>query len=851
MKKIKLILFSSILTLPFSSISCSSLANASSKMIYLMSKKKLENFILNNIELNTKEITIYDALLDLNSVIPLKITNNRNFKKLNINLWFHETTIDYDNEQLLITFYYKLSNRKETSLLKIAKNFFEFKEIDRDDWERIFANLAKISQIEWYEKTDKESGLLKVSNKYATVSKISSRPINLKQVSPDDVLYQLQINNSRKITGESDDKSSNSLLSGGVLLYKKKVPIKFKYPDKEIILESYLNNIKPPSEIPLLDNHIFIGWSTKQDAKQPDAFLSNFNGQFSENTVFYPVFKKRAALIINIPSFEETKLQKQELIIKEELSKNDILNFIHSNLPQPEDKWSYQLDKLQFIDQNQQICDFIFDEKNKLINKFELEHNYTINIHYKHKPVFIYLDSFDNKFLGYQWIENDEKNNLYYTPEINIDFTNFESIGKYPISYFYKDSNEAYKPKTLLKNYVEKENEKIYILINFQQTQKITINTEQLDKQKLSIFDLYLTPQRKLKEKYLPKDIDPTWYKGKYKRQYPNEENNELFDRRSEQEKEIALVFEGWYTDSRFKNKIKFKDGVSTTSINSSFIYPRFALSKWETIQNAREIIDVIFTLVEKSVSAAAEIKEGNDYIIIAEHTIKIIKWILYLMLAGKQTDEAFWKSFDSIADLIVAINKKSEFITFGNKINDVTGKANAIKALFWANKEILRAITGINTIYSKDKFKNSVFINKEVLEGWTAKDIFNKEQNAIFNRNFLGYLIYKTLINSGGSSNSNCNNISGGNNSNTTTQDCYTAWAIGEGKNIAQIIGALVNQNGVQDLIWALKDLIFNSQNKKNSQIALKVIDLAADLGRLIKKVVVNVLEEQKNKNK
>ncbi|MDJ1649077.1 hypothetical protein, partial [Mycoplasma phocimorsus] len=61
------------------------------------------------------------------------------------------------------------------------------------------------------------------------------------------------------------------------------------------------------------------------------------------------------------------------------------------------------------------------------------------------------------------------------------------------------------------------------------------------------------------------------------------------------------------------------------------------------------------------------------------------------------------------------------------------------------------------------------------------------------------------------------------------------------------QIIGALVNQNGVQDLIWALKDLIFNSQNKKNSQIALKVIDLAADLGRLIKKVVVNILEYKK----
>ncbi|MDJ1648210.1 hypothetical protein, partial [Mycoplasma phocimorsus] len=397
-----------------------------------------------------------------------------------------------------------------------------------------------------------------------------------------------------------------------------------------------------------------------------------------------------------------------------------------------------------------------------------------------------------------------------------------------------------------LKNYVEKENEKIYILINFQQTQKITINTEQLDKQKLSIFDLYLTPQRKLKEKYLPKDIDPTWYKGKYKRLFPDETNNELFDRRSEQEKEIGLVFEGWYTDSRFKNKIKFKDGISTTSINSSFIYPRFALSKWETIQNAREIIDLIFKLAEVSIRAAAEINEGKENIIIAEHTIKIIKWILYLMLAGKQTNEVFWESFDSIADLIVAINKKSEFITFGDKIKDDTGKANAIKALFWANKEILRAITGINTIYSKDKFKNSVFINKEVLEGWTAKDIFNKEQNAIFNRNFLGYLIYKTLINNNGS-NSNCNSSSGNNNSNTTTQDCYTAWAIGEGKNIAQIIGALVNQNGVQDLIWALKDLIFNSQNKKNSQIALKVIDLAADLGRLIKKVVVNILEYKK----
>ncbi|MDJ1649178.1 hypothetical protein, partial [Mycoplasma phocimorsus] len=65
------------------------------------------------------------------------------------------------------------------------------------------------------------------------------------------------------------------------------------------------------------------------------------------------------------------------------------------------------------------------------------------------------------------------------------------------------------------------------------------------------------------------------------------------------------------------------------------------------------------------------------------------------------------------------------------------------------------------------------------------------------------------------------------------------------------QIIGALVNQNGVQDLIWALKDLIFNSQNKKNSQIALKVIDLAADLGRLIKKVVVNVLKEKEEQKK
>lgn len=844
MRKIKLILFSSALSLPLYAISCSS-SNITPKTISLMSANKLESYILKNIELNTSKITIYDALLDLNSALPLKIVNNLAFKKLKINLSFLSTELDYDKRQLIINLFYKLANKHEGSIIKIVKPFSEFKEIEREDWKRIFNNMAKISQIEWYEKNEMENEMLKVSNKYATVSKVSSNVINSKQATSADILYHLQINNSKIITNEEEDKKSSSLLSGGILTIKRKVPIRFKYPYneiKEIIVESYLDEIKPPSEIPTLENHIFMGWSLNPETKIAHSFNFPLDESYDENITFYPIFKKKATLVVNIPSFEDDKIKKKELIVEEGINKEDILNFINESRPQPEDKWSYSFDKLQFLDQNNQMFDFEFDQEEKLKNKLDLDCEYLINVEYKHKPVFIFLEAENEEFLAYEWIEQEIDSNLYYTPKINIDFEALELKGKYPISYLYKDNSEKYIPKTLIDNYSEVENQKIYVLINFMQTKSVTIDAKVLDKDKLATANLYLTPEGKLKEKHLPQNINTTWYKGEDRRQFSDKDNNELFDRRSKKEKEIGLDFEGWYSDEALKDKIIFENGVSTTVINSKSIYPKFVLNKWEKIKNAREIIDAIFTLAETSIKAAAEVKNNEKAFTIAEHATKIVKWILYLLLAGKQTNEVFWEGFDNFAYLTVAINEKNEFITFKN-IQEATDKANGINSIFWVNKEILRAITGINTIYSKDEFKNSVFINKEVLEGWTAKDVFNLEQNAIYNRNFLGYLIYKTLIDQ----NTATSGSSSGSGS-ETNQESYTTWTSNKGKNISYIIGALVNFGGVQDIIWNIKDLIINSQDKKNSIIALQIVNLADMLGRMIKTIVVNVLNNNNN---
>lgn len=731
-----------------SALSYSMSSNIDKESIYLMSNAQLNKFISTNIKLNTQDITIYDAPSDLKSELPLKIVNSTYFKNFDILLSLSNASINWENDSILIELSYRLAKQKESYSLTISKSFNQFKFIDVTDWSRIFSNVAKISKIKWYGKNDSHKHIFKISNKYATVSDVVYSPFEGEWPQVEKIFYNLKLDNSKKVIKQEQDKASSSLLSGGNIIYKGKSIITFKYPNnKGISIESYVDSITPPDEIPQIDKGIFIRWSTHQDAKLPNVFINNEENKFEQDTILYPVYKYKPKLTLKIASLNEKEDKTVSYYIKDKLTRENLVNFIDQNRPWPLDKWSYSTNDLKFSDSENNIHSFSFDEDGNSTDKWELEKEYQIILDYKHKPVFIYNDQENDEFITYQWMIKDEEKNQYFTPDANIDFSAFETEGRYPKTLVNRNFESIFTPNKLIENYEEKDNDKFYIDVYFQKTKKVEIATDIIKKENLTKNSFYLTPDNKLKEKYLPKNIDYSWYIGQDLRLFKDKPNNEFLDQRTKQEKEKGVVFEGWYSDAKFKNKIEFENGVSKQVINSKKIYPRFTPAKWDKIRDAREILDPILKGVETTLSSAgAFVNNYAEYTQIAALITGLIKQVLYLGLGGKLKEKEFWDSSDYISQLLskgtssafnkdsgkpqtyfdilekLGINRKKD----GNTLKSIFGSNHEfINGIFWFLKNMIQNIWGAYEKYGNNP-ANSSFILDSDIKKWKPDNILN-----------------------------------------------------------------------------------------------------------------------------
>lgn len=597
-----------------------------------------EEFIMNNIKLNNEDITIYDTLDEFNANTHLRILNSKLFKENDISLTLGESKIDYDKEVVQVKITYRTREDSTRKDLFIELPFTNFKELDSKDWKRVFEQVAKFTKIEWF-----GNGKYLLKNKYAKILE-SQFNKNIKEPKVEDFSYKLQLINSSKVSGEINDVTFNNNLTGGKIVNKQERRVLFKYPEGEDLLLSSIDGIfKKPQEIPTKENHVFIGWSEQEDAKEVDLFLEGDEQKIDDKTVIYPVFKQYATLVLEVPSFNKQEPLSYKLVLSKEgrVSKEQLLAFIDANIPSPKEKWSYDSTSISYFDSNNEKNFFSFDETNITTNKLQVGEIYKIEPNFRHEPIIRFKDAESNKVISsvFANVKLVDEQKQFLTPTLDLDFESFTKNGKNFKEFVYEENGERYEPNQVIE--INKENVVIDVLIRFLAAPNIKIDTSLINN-KLKDSKLYLNTQGKLNINFLPK-IDYTFYKGEDKRIYkPNENggrfsNNRAFDKRSNEQDAVGYEFDGWYLDAQYKIPLEFKDGYSVNSLINKTIYPKFKLSVWDKVRDAREIINTTFDILSSAPAIASVFVIDEKWIVdIVEKSMNVLHTLLYLSLGGK-----------------------------------------------------------------------------------------------------------------------------------------------------------------------------------------------------------------------
>lgn len=653
-KKQLLILTSlSILNLPISILSCSSkLQEKNNVNLVNLNASNLKAKILNKVEFNNAEITIFDASNDF-GFNPLKITNLAEFKKKKINLSIIFVDIDLEREQVIIKLLYSYNNYKD--YIYINKSFSEFKTIDIYDKDKIFNELSKFTYIKWMGIDDKQQELYEISNKYAQVSDVIISSYN-QTPSATNFSYNLTL---KKFELDSKPITSSYRLSGGALHFQQPVNIKLIAGSESSVIVSKTHKITKPKLIPQKSGYIFLGWASHPNLQVPNLFVDKQVIEFNQDSSIYAVFKKLPSINFRLSNIFNHKIQEFSLTLDESgyLSKDKLEQFIEQIKPQPKEKYYLDLETLSFSDEKGVKHRFEFDTDNKSLFQFKSDIDYEVNINFSHDPILIFRSQEDNKLLGSIWLELKDiaQPDAYLIPAFSLDLEKYEQRGWYVDKLKFKDSLEPYIPNKILHCMPNSIHE---VLVSFKRSKFVNIDISNIKQDKLEKSYIFLTSDNKIKQSYLPQKIDYSWYDGPLETLWNASEaaNNLALDPRELKNELESIEFEGWYLDSDFKNKIEFENGISKQEINSTWIYPKFSINKWDKIRDAREIVNTILiiatSLAKMSIESIKQNKEDNSKFSLdaIPYSLNVFKWIIYLSMGGITNFKELIDDFKALA---------------------------------------------------------------------------------------------------------------------------------------------------------------------------------------------------------
>ncbi|MDJ1646155.1 hypothetical protein, partial [Mycoplasma phocimorsus] len=552
-------------------------------------------------------------------------------------------------------------------------------------------------------------------------------------------------------------------------------------------------------------------------------------------------------------------------------------------------------DKIFYTDENNEKYNLTFDEYDNVTFKFKVGHVYKLNIDFKHLPRFIFKDS-EGNILGSQWFKDDENNML--TPDINLKAINDKEAEGFYIEtnkLKYEVDNSSFSSSVPIPDSVADNYNNIYVITKFRLGKQISIETKEFEEDyaKSISSKIFLRLDGRLQEKYIPKDVDFSWYKGERKgifnRNSKNTQNNEAFDKRNEFEKEKGVIFEGWYADPQFKNKVEFKDGISTKPFKGSTLYPKFGIHKWDKIRDARIILD----LTLKTLSTAVETlpvflnkngtgENAKHYLNIAQYSIEIVKWISNLILGGKMTSNDFWDGYEFVNKLIFELfhEKVADFDLIAKlKLNRNLQTIEYLKddffqSILWLTKDLARNAFSIYQKYSNNVNKGSAFLDAEALENeWDPERIlgYDKERDIERRTKHLTNILYNTSLgktftnelyrNSNNNTRCHCSNCSSCGCSTLTNGDCSCCKSkltqeIIEKKDknnnkfqakfierINNVSKAFAGENGIFDIIVQIANLVVGSISGKvdTTVLTARIVTITTQLARAIKNIVSN----------
>ena len=744
MKK-KLIL--SVLLLPCLAISTSCVSKSqeiAKQQLSNTSASNTESYIFSNIALNIFDITLYDAIGGITNT-SLEIVNLDKFKSYGIYLSLGKVSIDYDKEQVHIEVLYRTKENKEKKAIIITKSFFDFRAVNSNEWRGIFEGIAQFSLIEIIGKDANNNWKVNIKNQYATASDIIISPFDGNTPPADKISYKLTITNSSKVSGQLNDITSKIYLSGGRTVNKKEYGIIFRGHGSDFWTRvTKEGNIFYPNDItPTKPNHIFIGWSTNKDATMPNLFIEGRTKEsFEKATDVYAVFEKYSASLF----IQNSNNQKASIRLNKNgiINKSDLLEFIEANKPQPADKWSFEEDGLSFIDTDNNQIKIEFDENDNVAHKFELGNEYELKIEWNHKPFILFIDSESNEVLTTLYLDssqNEEGETIWSTPKFSFDLAKLEKQGKYKTNLVFEQDEAIYTENQVIE-VANENNWERRVLVKFKTTKEILVEQKDLeDKFKSSIPRIYTNLEGKIKQEDLP-NVTFAWFKGKSERlvSEADRSNNPAFDRRSKEEKEKGVEFDGWYYDQKLTDKVYFKNGISTKALKNNKLYPKFKLSYWDKIRDIRESMDVVFSLLQNSAQVASAFEKVAEYGYYAEKIIAILKWITYLAMGGQMKQNDFWIGYENFNNLakrfydikhVKATSNNSEeggksIFSFKYLFKD--GHSQMFNTFLYFMEEVAKIFTGVYINNSNSEFKGSIFSDKNM---WKIEDSFNNERNS------------------------------------------------------------------------------------------------------------------------
>ena len=433
----------SALAIPTASISCS----------------YVEDYIQNNIKFNAAEITAYDALGEFETGKSLKALNIKEFADKGIYINLKSKVFDYDEQALLIeAIFYTKDNPEIKEKTYFSIPFFDFKEIEKDYWKRIFEGVAKETQIIW-----KGKGEVIAVNRFGLIPEVELASEVKDVPTLEQVKYRLILDRSGIVTNYYKDTQSDEYLTGGTIINKSEsiVTVTFVLPDGSVKEErlvkiklddnSYGGLLPKPQIYPTKEDYEFIGWSTQKDAKEPNVFLDS---KYTHTTIksdisLYPVFAKRPILWIDASLFNGIKPDK-EIILKQDakLTKQQIEQFVLQNIPQPADKWKFNpADEYFVLDEKGKKIKLVFNEEGELSDQFQAGKKYNLLPMLSHEPIYFFKDAKTNELLEKRWAISTDQG--YKSALAPTSFKLKEERGKYLSSLVYKEDGAPYKENEL------------------------------------------------------------------------------------------------------------------------------------------------------------------------------------------------------------------------------------------------------------------------------------------------------------------------------------------------------------------------------------------------------------------